>query len=200
MGRPTLAGAEVTLRPFEAEDAGTLFAARDEGLLAYLPSQGGRDAAGFAADLERLAGAPDVVLFTVLVGGRAAGVTSYLDIRPRHRGLEIGHTWIARAHHGTRVNPEMKLLLLEHAFERLGCVRVQLKTDARNAQSRRAIEKLGAVREGVLRRHMILPDGFVRATVLYSITDAEWAGVRAGLEARLGRSIGRAGGPVSGAE
>jgi RimJ/RimL family protein N-acetyltransferase len=108
-----------------------------------------------------------------------------MDIRPKHMGLEIGTTWIGRAHQGTKVNPESKLLLLAHAFERLGCERVQLKTDGRNLQSQHAIEKLGAVKEGVLRKHMIMPDGFVRDTVMYSIVAAEWPDVKRGLEARL---------------
>ena len=114
-------------------------------------------------------------------------MTTYLDIRAPHDGLEIGWTWYAEEHRGTRVNPECKLLMLTHAFEMLKCVRVQLKCDERNMQSQRAIEKLGAKREGVLRRHGILPDGFVRNTVMYSIIDSEWPTVRSGLKARLSR-------------
>ncbi|MEA2552366.1 MAG: hypothetical protein QOJ65_542 [Fimbriimonadaceae bacterium] len=137
--------------------------------------------------IERLQAIPDMVPFaTVLQAtGEAIGSTTYMDIRPKHMGLEIGTTWIGRAHQGTKVNPESKLLLLAHAFERLGCERVQLKTDGRNLQSQHAIEKLGAVKEGVLRKHMIMPDGFVRDTVMYSIVAAEWPDVKRGLEARL---------------
>jgi len=117
-----------------------------------------------------------------LATGRAVGSTRYLDIRPSHRGLEIGGTWYAPEHQRTGVNTECKYLLLRHAFEVLGCIRVQLKTDFRNERSQRAIERIGAVREGVLRNHMIQPDGHRRATVMYSITDDEWPDVRARFE------------------
>lgn len=117
--------------------------------------------------------------------GRAIGATRYLDIQPENRSLEIGGTWYARAYQGTAVNPECKFLLLEHAFEELGMVRVQFKTDLRNLRSQRAIERLGAVREGVLRNHKILPDGYLRSSVYYSILAEEWPAVRAGLLRRL---------------
>jgi len=117
--------------------------------------------------------------------GEAVGVSGYLEIRPPHRGLEVGRTWIGKAHQGTRVNPESKLLLLRHAFEDLGAVRVQLKTDLNNLQSQRAIEKLGARREGVLRRYQTRSNGTVRDTVVYSVLAEEWPAVKAGLEARL---------------
>lgn len=118
--------------------------------------------------------------------GRAIGITTYMDIRAEHRGLEIGNTWMGTPFHGSLVNPECKYMLLRHAFENLGALRVQLKTDLRNLQSQRAIEKLGAVKEGVLRRHMILQDGAIRDSVMYSITADEWAEVKRRLEARLG--------------
>lgn len=117
--------------------------------------------------------------------GRAIGSTSYLDIRPAHRALEIGWTWIAPEFQRTHVNTQCKLALLEHAFETLGAVRVQLKTDARNVRSQKAMERIGAVREGTLRRSMTLPSGFVRDSVYYSIIDGEWPAVRATLTARL---------------
>lgn len=110
--------------------------------------------------------------------GRAIGSTRYLDIRPRERGLEIGWTWYGIPWQGTVVNSECKLLLLRHAFEDLGCVRVCLKTDARNLRSQRAIERLGAVREGVLRKHMLAQHGVMRDTVYYSILDEEWPTLR----------------------
>lgn len=116
---------------------------------------------------------------------RVVGATCYLDIRPAHKGVEIGATFYAKAQRGTRVNPECKLLLLGHAFDTLGCIRVQLKTDARNLQSRAAILKLGAKEEGTLRRHMVMRDGHLRDTVMYSITREEWPAVRAGLHERL---------------
>jgi RimJ/RimL family protein N-acetyltransferase len=118
--------------------------------------------------------------------GRAIGVTRYLNINSPDRALEIGGTWYAVAYQRTAINTECKYLLLEHAFERLGCVRVQFKTDARNQTSQRAIERIGAVKEGVLRKHVVLPDGFIRDSIFYSIIDSEWPTVKAGLEARLG--------------
>lgn len=117
--------------------------------------------------------------------GALVGSSSLLDFRPVHRGVEIGYTWIAKRWQRTFVNPEAKLLLLRHAFVDLDMVRVQLKTDARNHQSQAAMEKLGCVREGVLRKHMILPDGHIRDTVLYSITADEWPAVEARLQTRL---------------
>jgi len=131
--------------------------------------------------------APASLPFAILIPetGEAAGMTGYLEIRPEHRALEIGRTWIARSHQGTRVNPESKYLLLRHAFETLGAVRVQFKTDLNNLQSQRAIEKLGAKREGVLRRYQTRANGTVRDTVMYSVIDEEWPEVKARLEARM---------------
>ena len=116
------------------------------------------------------------------------GSTSMFDIRPAERALEIGYTWLTPAVHRTPVNTATKLLLLTHCFETLGAGRVQLKTDARNKVSQRAIERLGATREGVLRRHMKLPDGFIRDTVFYSILADEWPESKARLTGRLSRS------------
>jgi RimJ/RimL family protein N-acetyltransferase len=113
------------------------------------------------------------------------GSTSYLDPLPRHRRLEIGSTWYAPDVWGTRVNPECKLLLLAHAFDVLGMNRVALFTDVRNARSQAAIEKLGAVKEGVLRSHMITQGGRVRDSVLFSIIREDWPEVKARLVARL---------------
>lgn len=130
---------------------------------------------------------PDSLLFVIRDRrtGETLGTTGYLYIRPQHRGLEIGRTWIAKSFQGTRVNPESKLLLLRHAFEELGAVRVQLTTDLNNVHSQRAIEKLGAQREGVLRRYQIRSNGTLRDTVMYSIVAEEWPEVKARLEERL---------------
>ena len=117
--------------------------------------------------------------------GRVVGSTSYLDVRPPERAVEIGFTWLAPEACRSVVNTATKLLLLMHAFEELRAGRVQLKTDARNVRSQRAIERLGALREGVLRRHMRLHDGFVRDTVFYSVLAEEWPAVKARLEAGL---------------
>ena len=113
------------------------------------------------------------------------GTTSFFDIRKPERALEIGHTWLAPPACRTAVNTATKLLLLTHCFETLGCRRVQLKTDARNLVSQRAIERLGATREGVLRAHQLCPDGFQRDTVFYSILPAEWPAIRDRLTDRL---------------
>lgn len=115
----------------------------------------------------------------------AVGSTRLFDDRPHDRGIEIGHTWYAPSVWGTAVNPEAKLLLLGHAFDVLRCVRVQLKTDERNAQSRAAIAGLGARQEGILRKHLLVQGGVFRNSVYFSVLDDEWPGARAGLEARL---------------
>ncbi len=122
-----------------------------------------------------------------LSSGRVAGATRYLNIMPHDRGLEIGGTWYGVDFQRTPVNTECKYLLLRHAFETLGCIRVQLKTDLRNERSQKAIERIGAVKEGVLRNHMILPDGRYRHSVFYSILDTEWPGVKKSLEEILSR-------------
>jgi len=119
---------------------------------------------------------------------RAIGCTRYLDIAPEHKKLEVGGTWYGKDYQRTKVNTECKYLLLKHAFEVLGCIRVQFKTDARNISSQAALERINAVKEGVLRKQMILPDGHARDSVFYSIIDSEWAPVKAILEEMLARS------------
>jgi RimJ/RimL family protein N-acetyltransferase len=114
--------------------------------------------------------------------GQAIGSTRYLAFDPLHLSLEIGGTWYATEHQRTGVNTECKYLLLTHAFEVLGCIRVQLKTDLRNVRSQQAIERIGAVREGVLRKCLIMPDRYQRSTVVYSILDDEWPRVKTHLE------------------
>jgi RimJ/RimL family protein N-acetyltransferase len=121
--------------------------------------------------------------------GAPIGSTRFLTLRPEHRGLEIGWTWLTPTAWRTGANAEAKLLQLTHAFETLGCLRVELKTNARNRRSRVAMARLGATHEGVFRRHQLLPgigDG-VRDSAFFSITDRDWPAVRARLEARLSR-------------
>lgn len=117
--------------------------------------------------------------------GAVLGSTSYLEIRPAHRGLEIGATWLTTRVHGSGINTEMKYLMLEHAFETLGAIRVQLKTHHLNLRSQRAIEKLGATREGVLRNHLIMADGSIRHSVYYSIITEEWPAIKPRLAAQV---------------
>ena len=122
-----------------------------------------------------------------LASGRVAGATRYLNIMPNDRGLEIGGTWYGPEFQRTVVNTECKYLLLRHAFETLGCIRVQFKTDLRNERSQKAIERIGAVKEGILRNHMILPDGYYRHSVFYSVLDTEWPEVKRRLEEMMRR-------------
>ena len=113
------------------------------------------------------------------------GSTSYLDVAPKRKIAEIGSTWYSSDVQGTVVNPECKYLLLKHAFEEWGAIRVQLGTDVKNVHSQRAILKLGAKFEGRLRNHGIRPDGSIRDSMLYSIISEEWPAVKKGLEARI---------------
>ena len=130
--------------------------------------------------------------FTVihLASGRVAGSTRYLNIMSNDRSLEVGGTWYGLDFQRTAVNTECKYLLLTHAFEVLKCIRVQIKTDSLNLRSQAAIERIGAVKEGVLSNHMILPDGRIRHSVFYSILDTEWGGVKKKLEAMLAKYEG----------
>ena len=128
--------------------------------------------------------------FTVILkeSGRIVGSTRYLDVRVEHGGVEIGWTWYSPDTWGTVVNPEAKLLLLQHAFEDWRAIRVQLKTDGMNVHSQRAILKLGAKHEGILRQHRIRPDGTIRDTVMFSIVDREWPGIKAELLRRVAQA------------
>lgn len=113
------------------------------------------------------------------------GTTRFYDIELKHARLTIGHTWYANEARGTMVNPEAKLLLLSYAFEVLNMNRVEFTADARNAHSRAAIKKLSATEEGTLRMHLILENGYVRDTILFSIIKPEWPAIKAKLQARL---------------
>jgi len=131
-------------------------------------------------------------LFAVVLkrDGKVVGSTSFFGIVPKHKIVEIGYTWYSPDVWGTAVNPECKFLLLKHAFEEWGAVRVQLRTDANNTHSQRAILKLGAKFEGKLRNQGIRPDGSIRDSMLYSIIPSEWPTVRKGLEARIEGFVG----------
>lgn len=183
-----LEGCTIRLEPLVPEHAPLLWPQSEPEIFRYT-LEWPRDASpeGFDDWVRYCLQMPASFLWTIFLRetGEAVGMTGYLDIRPQHRGLEIGRTWIAHACQGTRVNPESKYLLLGHAFEDLGAVRVQFKTDLNNLHSQRAIEKLGAQREGVLRRYQMRTSGTVRDTVMYSILAEEWPEVKARLEARL---------------
>ena len=118
--------------------------------------------------------------------GRVIGSTRYMNIEKAHRRLEIGSTWIAPAWQRSAINTEAKYLLLRHAFEDLGCMRVELKTDSMNEKSRNAILRIGAKQEGIFRNHMLTSSGRIRHTVYFSVIDSEWPGVKSELERRLG--------------
>lgn len=120
-----------------------------------------------------------------MASGRVAGATRYMELRHAHRGVEIGGTWYGAEFRRTAVNTECKYLLLKYAFEEMGCIRVQFKTDLRNERSQQAIERIGAVKEGILRNHMILPDGTLRHSVYYSVLDSEWPSIKARLKHKL---------------
>ena len=185
----TLEGRIVRLEPLAISHLDDLHeaAVRDPATWTYMPvppPASSDDTKRWMLDAiaERDAGREIPFAIVERASGRAIGSTRLLDIRRADRALEIGWTWIAPAWRRTAVNTECKLLLLRHVFDDLGAWRVQLKTDARNVTSQRAIERLGAVREGVLRRHRRCWDGHVRDTVYYAILDREWGGVRMGVE------------------
>ena len=117
--------------------------------------------------------------------GQVIGSTRFMNVAVAHRRVEVGGTWIGTAWQRTRVNTEAKYLMLRYAFEQLGCLRVEFKTHARNSRSRAAILRLGAVEEGLFRKHMVQGDGSIRDTVYFSIVDDEWPVVKGRLEARL---------------
>lgn len=183
----TLAGFGVTLRPYAPTDAAALHAVSPPETFRYYPFQPADGSLGaFERFMQDALNDPTRLTFVVERDGGIVGSTSYLDIRPRHLGVEIGCTWYERASRGTSVNPACKLLLLAHAFDVLGCERVQLKCDARNTPSVRGITKLGAAFEGALRKHIVMSDGYIRDTAMFSIVRSEWPRVRDGLLARLG--------------
>jgi RimJ/RimL family protein N-acetyltransferase len=202
--KPTILGPgdiarSIRLEPLERRHARGLFTAADRELFRHtMQAPPEWSVRGFEIEMEKVTSLPDVVAFAIVLAsgpdaGSAIGRTTFMDIKPEHRGLEIGRTWIGRAHHGTRVNPEAKYLMLRHAFESLSpaAIRVQITTNGTNLHSQAAIAKLGAVREGVLRNARIMPPSLdrpepaVRDWVFFSILAEEWPGVRQRLEQRL---------------
>ncbi|MDQ2885905.1 MAG: GNAT family N-acetyltransferase [Chloroflexota bacterium] len=187
----TLPGSFVRLEPLQMKHASDLFAAAQDPALwtymsAHLNSSLPAIEAWISAALQEQA-AGMILPFAIIdiSSGYAVGSTRYMAISLRDRGLEIGWTWLASSVQRTGANTECKYLLLRHAFETLGAIRVQLKTHHDNLRSQRAIERIGATREGVLRNHMIMPDGSYRHSVYYSIIDSEWPRVKGQLEAKM---------------
>lgn len=184
-----LEGRLVVLEPLAAEhEEGLAAAAADPRVWRWMPvAADERDAfrrwlADALAEADAGRSAPYAIVLRET--GEPVGSSRYLTLRPEHRGLEIGYTWHASRVWGIGVNVEAKLLLLEHAFERLGCMRVEFKTDARNERSRAALAALPARFEGIFAKHMLVHRG-VRDSAYYAITDEDWPSVKAALTTRL---------------
>jgi len=186
----TLVGQRIRLRPLLATDAPALVAAASDGELWNLPftvvpsSETVQSYIRTALD-GQAAGTVMPFVTEMLETGQVIGSTRFWKIDRQHRKLEIGSTWIAATWQGTYVNTEAKFLMLCYAFEVLNCVRVQFTTDEINEKSRRAILRLGAKQEGIVRHERIMPDGRKRNSVRFSIIDDEWPDVRKSLEQKL---------------
>jgi RimJ/RimL family protein N-acetyltransferase len=186
--RPILTGRHVRLEPLSAEHAdGLLAAGKDPDVWTWLSASQPTDLADMRHLVDQAIEDPDRLPWVQIDAstGEIAGTTSYYEIDSRHRGLYIGHTWIGSRWQRTGLNTESKLLLLQRAFDELGAIRVGWHTDVNNQRSRRAIERLGARQDGVLRSHRIRSDGTLRDTVVYSMIEPEWPAVRDRLRSRL---------------
>jgi len=190
---PHLTGQHVELLPLRADHAQALLDAAADGELWNLTVTvvpGPDTVADYIAKAEKGREEGSVLPFVILDRhtGKIVGSTRFWKVDRANRKLEIGHTWLALSAQRTPINSEAKLLLLTHAFEELGCVRVQFTTDELNEKSRSAILRLGAVQEGIVRHERIMPDGRKRNSVRFSIIDSEWPEVKARLLERLGRA------------
>ena len=189
-----LYGEHVRIEPLDPRHAPDLLeAANDDDIWRFMPVRRPADLATMTDLIERAwkaAAVGDELPFAIIDDktDRAVGSTRFLEVRRIDRALEIGWTWLGASAQRTRINTETKLLLLRHLFEELGAMRVQLKTDGRNLRSQQAIERLGAVKEGVLRRHRLTWDGIYRDTVYYSIIEPEWPAVKERLQGLLSRT------------
>lgn len=182
----TLRGRLAALVPLQAEHAPALADAARDGELWKLWYTAVPAPERMAAEIERRLGlqaSGSMLPFAVFdAAGRAVGMTSYMHVDAVNRRVEIGSTWTARSAQRTGLNTECKKMLLTHAFERLDCIAVEFRTHRLNTQSRRAIERLGAQLDGILRAHQRSADGSLRDTAVYSITAAEWPTIRTHLE------------------
>lgn len=187
----TLGGPHATLVPLAREHHDALVRAAQDGELWRLWYTAVPSPAGMAAEIERrlaLAEAGSMRPFTVLdAAGTVVGMSTYMHIDAKNRRVEIGSTWYGRSAQHTPLNTQCKRLLLGHAFEALACIAVEFRTHRLNTQSRRAIERLGAQLDGILRAHQVGPDGTLRDTAVYSITAAEWPTVRNHLDWQLAK-------------
>lgn len=180
-------GQHVALVPLSHDHHDDLVEATADGQLHRLWYTSIPDGAGMEAEISRRLALETMLPFAILevATGRAIGMTTYMNISQAHRRLEIGSTWYRKSVQRSPMNTECKLLLLQHAFETIGCVCVEFRTHCLNQQSRRAIERLGAKLDGVLRSNAIMGNGTVRDTAAYSIIASEWPMVKANLEGRL---------------
>lgn len=187
----TLVGSVARLEPLGPQHLdGLCTAGADPAIWQWLPEDATTSRAAMsrwldAALAQRDAGIQQPFAIIARARGAVVGSTRYLEIMSQDHTIEIGWTWLAIEAQRTAVNTECKYLLLRHAFEQLGAMRVQLKTDLRNIRSQQAIARLGAVREGVLRKHRIVQGNYQRSTVVFSIIDDEWPAVKARLEGWL---------------
>lgn len=184
-----LTGDRISLEPIDSRFADDLFAALDhDEVWRWIPFPQSTDAAQFDSFfnwlLEENIGDRMGTFITLDREGNVIGTSSYMAIRDEHDGVEIGSTMVTPSAWGTGANIEAKLLMLDHAFNRLGCQRVEFKTDSRNERSRKALEAIPAQFEGIFRKHMNTPYG-VRDSAYYSVIDEDWPEVRANLESRL---------------
>ena len=186
-----LASAHASLVPLASAHHDALCAAVRDGELWRLWFTAVPSPEGMAAEIERrlaLQAAGSMLPFTVLdAAGRVVGMTTYMNVDAAHRRVEVGSTWYAASTQRTALNTQCKRLLLGHAFEALDCIAVEFRTHRLNTASRRAIERLGAQLDGILRAHQVGADGTLRDTAVYSITAAEWPTIRRHLDHLLQR-------------
>lgn len=187
----TLRDRHATLEPLSQKHHDGMVAATKDGELWELWYTSVPSPEGMAAEIERRLGLQakgSMLPFAVLdAEGRVAGMTTFMNIDPVHKRVEIGSTWYAKRVQQTPLNTACKLMLMGHAFEALGCIAVEYRTSFFNRQSRRAIERLGAKLDGILRSHQRHSDGSLRDTCVYSIIAAEWPAVKANLAYQLAR-------------